>query len=261
MITAEQVTALTAQAVADAAYNPYDLNNELLPDWQFNDDGVPVYTGPELATRGVGIYGQTPAGLTLTGYLKSGTLSLITSPEMTSVVLNTPAVWTGQQGIDNLLDYLNNTILQNLAQNEIMQGAFQGLLDAGILVGNESASYQATFLQPATRYGVDAVVSWVQGTAGSELTDNIKIAARQGQYAIAFIDTFANSLNAGVDSPGFINTVDRQDMDQVLTEIIGNEKVPAVDYADIIPELPDFAIPVDSDEEGIFRFAPGKPKD
>ena len=261
MITAEQVTALTAQAAADAAYNPYDLNNELLPDWQLNDDGVPVYTGPEIATRGVGIYGQTPAGLTLTGYLKSGTLSLITSPEMTAVVLNTPAVWTGQQGIDNLLDYLNNPILQNLAQNEIMQGAFQGLLDAGILVGNESASYQATFLQPATRYGVDAVVSWVQGTASSEITDNIKIAARQGQYAIAFIDTFANSLNAGVDSPGFINTVDRQEIDQVLTEIIGNEKVPSVDYADIIPELPDFAIPVDSDEEGIFRFAPGKPKD
>jgi hypothetical protein len=130
MITAEQVTALTAQAANDAAYNPYDLNNNLLPDWQLNDDNVPVYLGPEIATRGVGLYGQTPSGLTVTGYLKSGTLSLITSPEMTYVVLNTPAVWTGQQGINSLLDYLNNPILQNLVQNEIMQGAFQGLLDA-----------------------------------------------------------------------------------------------------------------------------------
>jgi len=261
MITAEQVTALTAQAANDAAYNPFDLNNDLLPDWQLNDDNVPVYLGPEIATRGVGLYGQTPAGLTVTGYLKSGTLSLITSPEMTYVVLNTPAVWTGQQGINSLLDYLNNPILQNLVQNEIMQGAFQGLLDAGILVGNESASYQATFLQPATRYGVDAVVSWVQGTSSNELTDKIQIAARQGQYAIAFIDTFAGALNAGIDSPGFINTVDRQELDQTLAEIIGNEKIPSVDYADIVPDLPEFAIPIDTNEEGIFRFAPGKPKD
>jgi hypothetical protein len=197
----------------------------------------------------------------LKSYLKSGTLSLITSPAMTSVVLNTPSVWTGQQGINSLLDYLNNPILQNLVQNEIMQGAFQGLLDAGILVGNESASYQATFLQPATRYGVDAVVSWVQGTASDELTDKIQIAARQGQYAIAFIDTFAGALNAGIDSPGFINTVDRQELDQTLAEIIGNEKIPSVDYADIVPDLPEFPIPIDTNEEGIFRFAPGKPKD
>jgi hypothetical protein len=259
MITAEQVTALTAQAANDAAYNPYDLNYNLLPDWQLNDDNVPVYLGPEIATRGIGIYGQTPSGLTITGYLKSGTLSLITSPEMTATVLNTPAVWTGQQGINSLLDYLNNPILQNLVQNEIMQGAFQGLLDAGILVGNESARYQATFLQPATRYGVDDVVSWIQGTASSELTDKIKIAARQGQYAIDFVDTFADVLNAGIDSPGFINTVNRQELDQTLTEIIGNQKIPSVDYADVL-DLPDFAIPVDSDEEGIFRFAPGKPK-
>lgn len=260
MITAEQVTALTAQAAADAAYSPYDLENNLLPDWQLNDNNVPVYTGPEIATRGVGLYGQTPAGLTLTGYLKPGTLSLITSPEMTWIVLNTPAVWTGLQGINSLLDYLNNPILQNLAQIEIMQGAFQGLLDAGILVGNESARYQATFLQPATRYGVDAVVSWVLGTASSDLTDKVKIAARQGQYAIDFVEVYASLLNAGVDSPGFVNTVDRVELDQVLTEIIGNEKVPAVEYADIVPELPNFAIPIESDEEGIFRFAPGKPK-
>lgn len=260
MITAEQVTALTAQAASDAVYESYDLNNNLLPDWQLNDDNIPVYTGPEIATRGIGIYGQTPAGLTVTGYLKSGTLSLITGPAMTSVVLNTPSVWTGQQGINSLLDYLNNPVLQNLVQNEIMQGAFQGLLDAGILVGNESARYQATFLQPATRYGVDAVVSWVQGSASLELTDKIKIAARQGQYAIDFINTFAELLNSGSDSPGFINTVNRQELDQTVAEIIGNQKIPSVDYADIVPDLPDFAIPIDSDEEGVFRFAPGKPK-
>ena len=257
MITAEQVTALTAQAANAATYDAYDVDGNLLADWQLNDNGDPVYLGSEIATRGVGVYGQTPAGLTLTGYLKPGTLNLITSPDMTITVLNTPAVWTGLNGISSLLNYLNDPILQNLAQIDIMTGAFQGLLDAGILVGNETARYQATFLQPATRYGVDAVVSWVQGIASTELTNKILIAARQGQYAIDFVDTYSNILTSGIELPAFTNTVDRQEIDQAVTDIIGNQKIPTIEYIDTNVTI---TIPTAVNEEGIFRFAPGKPK-
>lgn len=257
MITAEQVTALTAQAASAAYISPYDLDGNLLADWQLNIDGDPVYLGAEIATRGMGIYGQTPAGLTLTGYLKPGTLNLITAPDMTITVLNTPAVWTGLNGITSLLDYLNDPILQNLAQIDIMTGAFQGLIDAGILVGNETARYQATFLQPATRYGVDAVISWVQGIASADLTNKILIAARQGQYAIDFVEAYANLLTAGIELPAFTNTVERQEIDQAVEDIIGNPKVPAIEYADAITSV---TAPATVDEEGIFRFAPGKPR-
>jgi hypothetical protein len=257
MITAEQVTALTAQAVANAYVDPYDADGNLLADWQLNDSNVPVYLGAEIATRGVGIYGQTPAGLTLTGYLKPGTLSLITAPTLTLTVLNTPAVWTGQNGIESLLDYLNDPILQNLAQIDIMTGAFQGLLDTGILTGGESAKYQATFLQPATRYGVNAVVSWVNDTASTELTNNILLVARQAQYAIDFVDTYSSVLNAGIDVSGFENTVERQDLDQAVIDIIDNPKVPSINYVDDITTT---TIPGTPDEDGVFRFAPGNPR-
>lgn len=257
MITAEQVTALTAQAAANAYVDPYDATGNLLPDWQLNDANIPIYLGAEIATRGIGIYGQTPAGLTLTGYLKPGTLSLITAPSLTLTVLNTPAVWTGQNGITSLLDYLSDPILQNLAQIDIMTGAFQGLLDAGILTGSESARYQATFLQPATRYGVTAVVSWVNNTASTDLVNNILLVARQAQYAIDFIDTYSNLLNAGIDVPGFDNTVNRQDLDQAVTDIIGNPKVPSIDYVDTTTVID---TPTTVNEDGVFRFAPGKPK-
>jgi hypothetical protein len=256
MITAEQVTALTAQAAANAYVDPYDADGNLLTDWQLSDSGTPVYLGADIATRGIGIYGQTPAGLTLTGYLKPGTLNLITSPAMTITVLNTPAVWTGQNGIESLLDYLNDPILQNLAQIDIMTGAFQGLLDAGILTGGESARFQATFLQPAARYGVDAVVSWVNDTASTDLTNNILLIARQAQYAVDFVDTYASALNAGIDLPGFENTVERQDLDQAVIDIIDNPKVPSIDYVDAITTT---TVPAIVDEDGVFRFAPGKP--
>lgn len=257
MITAEQLTALTAQAAANAYVNPYDADGNLLADWQLNDNGEPVYLGAEIASRGIGIYGQTPAGLTLTGYLKPGTISLITSPAMTITVLNTPAVWTGLNGITSLLDYLNDPILQNLAQLDIMAGAYQGLIDAGILTGNETAGYQATFLQPAARYGVNAVISWVTETASTDLVNNILIVARQAQYAIDFVDTYSNVLNTGIDIPGFESTVDRQDLDQALVDIIGNPKVPVIDYVDTVANV---TIPTTTNEDGVFRFAPGKPK-
>jgi hypothetical protein len=257
MITAEQVTALTAQAAANAYVDPYNSDGNLLADWQLNDNGDPVYLGADISTRGIGIYGQTPAGLTLTGYLKPGTLNLITSPAMTITVLNTPAVWTGQNGIESLLDYLNDPILQNLVQIDIMTGAFQGLLDAGILTGGESARYQATFLQPAARYGVDAVVSWVNDTASTDLTNNILLIARQAQYAVDFVDTYSSVLNAGIDVPGFENTVDRQDLDQAVVDIIDNPKVPSIDYVDAVTTV---TVPTTVDEDGVFRFAPGAPR-
>ena len=257
MITSEQVTALTAQAAANAYVDPYDADGNLLADWQLNNNGDPVYLGAEIATRGVGIYGQTPAGLTLTGYLKPGTISLITAPSLTLTVLNTPAVWTGQNGVESLLDYLDNPVLQNIAQIDIMTGAFQGLIDAGVLTGGESARYQATFVQPATRYGVTAVVSWVDDTAGTDLTDNILLVARQAQYAIDFVDTYSSVLNAGIDVPGFDNTVERQDLDQAVIDIIGNPKVPSIDYVDTVTAV---TVPATINEDGVFRFAPGKPK-
>jgi hypothetical protein len=257
MITSEQVTALTAQAAANAYVDPYDADNNLLADWQLNNNSDPVYLGAEIATRGVGIYGQTPAGLTLTGYLKPGTISLITEPSLTLTVLNTPAVWTGQNGVESLLDYLDDPVLQNIAQIDIMTGAFQGLIDAGVLTGGESARYQATFVQPATRYGVTAVVSWVNDTAGTDLTDNILLVARQAQYAIDFVDTYSSVLNAGIDVPGFDNTVERQDLDQAVIDIIGNPKVPSIDYVDTVTAV---TVPATINEDGVFRFAPGKPK-
>jgi hypothetical protein len=257
MISSEQVTALTAQAAKAAYVNPYDTDGNLLPDWQLSDIGFPVYLGSDISSRGIGIYGQTPAGLTLTGYVKPGTINLITAPSMTITVLNTPAVWTGKNGITSLFDYLSDPILQNLAQIDIMTGAFQGLLDVGVLTGNESAKYQATFLQPATRYGVDAVVSWINGTAGGDLVNNILVLARQGQYAIDFIDTYSDVLNAGIGISGFENTVDRQDLDQSVVDIIGNPKVPLIDYSDVSATV---TTPATINEDGEFRFAPGQPK-
>jgi hypothetical protein len=230
-LTTGQVTGLTAQAAAAAAYPATDNTGTLLPDWYINDNGVAVYAGAEVATRGIGIYGQTPANLVLVGLLKSAALNLIVKPSMTIVVLNTPAAWTGTYSINSLADYLNSPALQNQVQLALYEGAYQGLLDSRVITGNEQDRYIATFLQPAVRYGVDAVVAWITGTIDPITGAAIEIAARQGQYAIDFVNTYSTELNLAPAPVSSNNTVVRDQVDLAVTEVINNPKIPTLEYA------------------------------
>ena len=271
ILTTGQVTGLTAQAAAAATYPSQDNTGALLPDWYINDNGVAVYAGADIATRGVGIYGQTPANLVLVGLLKSAALSLITNPAMTITVLNTPAVWTGVYNINSLADYLNAPGLQNQAQLALYEGAYQGLIDLGVLTGNEADRYIATFLQPAVRYGVDNVVSWIQGTIDSDTGAAIEIAARQGQYAIDFVNTYQADLTVTPASSD--NTVVRTQIDQAVTDVINNPKIPTIEYANttaivadvaaaevaanLVASVANVVITPSNPDDGTFRFAPG----
>jgi hypothetical protein len=259
MLTRGQVTALTAQAAQAATYEYVDGAGNLLPDWYFNDAGLPVYLGAEVATRGVGLYGQTAENLVLVELLKPAALQLITQPSMTITVLNTPAAWTGLLNINSLADYLNSPDTQNLAQIALYQGVYLGLIDAGILNGSETARYLATFIQPAARYGVDSVVDWVRGAAPTDLATKIQIAARQGQYAIDFIDTYSPVLNVAPELGGFDNTVFREELDQAVADIISNPRIPPIEYANVAGIIAT-TIPAVTTEDGTLRFAPGAPR-
>jgi len=220
----------------------------------------------------VGLYGQTPDNLVLVGLLKSAALSLIVNPSMTLTVLNTTAAWTGVFNINSVADYLNSPSVQNQAQLALYEGAYQGLLDAGVLTGSESARYVATFLQPAVRYGVDDVVSWLQGSLDTTLASAVLIAARQGQYAIDFVNTYGAVLNVAPDPGENNNTVIRDEIDQAVTDIIGDPKIPDIEYANVEAIVAEaiataaatanignilISIPAATNDDGTFRFAPG----
>jgi hypothetical protein len=267
-----QVTGLTAQAAAAASYASTDATGALLPDWYINNNGVAVYAGADIATRGVGIYGQTPANLVLVGALKSTALSLITSPEKTITVLNTPSLWTGIFDINSLGDYLNAPNIQNQFQLALLEGAYQGLLDVGIIAATDQDRYIATFLQPAVRYGVNNVIAWIYGAADPELSAAISIAARQGQYAIDFVNTYAAELNIAPDPGVSNNTVIRTQIDSVVTAVIDNAKIANLVYANVEAIATQTAmaanvaaaignvlitIPPSNPDDGTFRLAPG----
>jgi hypothetical protein len=260
MITPQQVTALLAQlATSVDVYPAYDTNGNLLEGWQLNFNAVPVYIGSELGVRGVGIYGQSVDSLILTGYVKSAAANLIVDDSLVTTVLSSPAVWTGLNGINSLLDYLSSEDLQNQAQIDLMIGAYQGLVDAGIFTGNQTARFEATFLQPASRYGVDIVIAWINGEVDANTANTLTTSARQGQYAIDFMASNITAINTVPTIVGATNTTIRTAVDQAVTDIIGNDKVPVIDFGGAVANVANVSIPATTNEDGVFRFAPGKP--
>lgn len=236
-----QVTALTAQtAAALAAKHPaYNSEGQLLPGWQLDDLGDPYYSGPDIATLGVGVYGQKLDVLVSAGFIKPEALTLVKTGINAATVLNSSGVWTGQLGVNNLPDYLKSKEIQNIAQLVIVAGAFAGLIDQGVISGDEAPRYVATFLQPATEYGVDQVTQWVDGfSTDSVLTRNLEIAARQGQYAIDVIDNFGDDLDFEPESPALDNAVTRDVIDKEVAEVIGNEKIEVPQYTEPPVEPP-----------------------
>lgn len=177
----------------------------------------------------------------------------------TSTVLQSNSVWTGQYGIDSLDTYLDNPSIQNAAQQALIAGAFSGLITAGIIDGTEEPRFIATFLQPATLYGVNAVVQWVEGTASPDLVTKCQIAARQAQFAIDLSDLLARETTEPivvepppVEENPTTDYTDRAVIDQTLADIIGNDKIPTPRYATPVP----VTVP-GTEEDGTFRFAPG----
>jgi len=275
ILTTGQVTALIAQARSAASYTSTDNTGELLLDWYIASNGEAVYAGPEISNRGIGLYGQTPAGLVLVGLLKPAALSLITDPSMTFAVLNSPISWTGAYSINSLADYLDSPILQGQVQVALYDGAYQGLFDYEIIIGDEEARYIAAFLQPAVRYGVDAVVAYLRGTTDLALSSAIEVAGREGIYAMDFVETYGDELLLSPSATSSDNTVVRTQIDEAVADIIDNPKIPTLEYANITAieadvvasaaaaELIaavgniDIVIPPSNTDDGTFRFSRG----
>jgi hypothetical protein len=280
VINPQQVTALTAQAKAAASgalgnLLPSNLASLLPSNLASSPFAQLQSAGQSLYQVGVGLYNQTASTLELSGFLKPSARFIDATPERLAEALNSPAVWTGQGGINSLADYLANEELQNTVQIQTMQGAFQGLVDAGLLSGKEPIAEQAALVQAAAQYGVDAVDAWVDNRAPPDLSAALTIAARQGQYAVALVESDPLLIEPPA-LQGFENVTVRGQLDQSITAVINEARIPAVEFggvpaatAAVDEQQPNPFAPRDTDLEGTaqqlagtdsgtFRLAPGR---
>jgi uncharacterized protein YkwD len=140
-------------------------------------------------------------------------------------------VWTGKAGVGNLGSLLADPALQSITQNEIMVSALDGLRSAGVVTGSERPQDLASFVQTASKFGINNTVAWVNGAAPADVATEINSVAKSAQYAVNFVNNKATELIAGgIQLGGFTGTVERQQLDQAVTNIIGNAKVPTPNF-------------------------------
>jgi hypothetical protein len=188
--------------------------------------------------KGLGKYGFNADQLQLAGFIKPGIAKqVLQDPANTVSILSSPTSWTGKQGVTDINTVLNNVNLQTGIQQELMQTTFNQLKLNGTITGTEPSSALGPLVNAATKYGVDSVTTTIKNaTSGLTLSPDAT-----GIYnflsSSIFGSTFGstnqslsgggNPLSAGiVAAKGYINTINRVNVNQAMKAIIGNPKIP-----------------------------------
>lgn len=184
------------------------------------------------ATTGIGSYGISPQALEQNGYLKPGTVkNYLSNPNQLESVLKSPTVWTGKGGATNLTSFVSNPNIQNNVQTQVLNSSFNSLLQNGTVTSGTSAATLAPLLQISQKLGPGVADAWAKGSAPASVIGQANDLAKQGQYALNFVNTkLPVGATGEVAARGFNNTVNRSSVDQAVKQIINNNKIPSPSY-------------------------------
>ena len=190
-------------------------------------------------TKGLGQFGLDANQLQLSGLIKPGIADQIKQvPDKFKEILSSPTSWTGKLGAVNLDSVLNNSGLQTRVQQGLMNTNFDQLKQLGTIKGTEIASQLGPLLNNATKFGAATATAWLNGKAPGDLVNEMNNFATSAQFSQAFADVNApiagggNPLQAGVvAAKGFTSTVNRTNVNQATSAIIGDAKIETPDFS------------------------------
>ena len=185
-----------------------------------------------ISSKGIGSYGIQPDQLEKAGYLKPGTVAnfLKTGGDPTQV-LSSPSVWTGKDGVVNKTALLGDPTRQASITQQIMSQSAGSLQKLGVLTSGQSAAQVGALIQSAVKFGPGTISAWTKGLAPANLLPDINNLARQGQFAVSFVDTKLPSFSSGILSNlEASNTVNRTNVDQAVKNLLGSDRYPVPNY-------------------------------
>jgi hypothetical protein len=195
-------------------------------------------------TVGVGKFGFSAPELEDAGFLKPGTADFFLKDATSDLntVLSSSSVWSGNQGINGVSDFLNNEAIQDLTKTDLFTKGLNGLQNAGIVTGLENEADLAGLVSGASKFGVDAVKKWTQGSAilgqtfNGALSGNITAGqmnelVKGGQYAVNLTTQKISSEIQGFTTglTGTTGTVIRSDIDTAVQTVIASQKVTGIE--------------------------------
>jgi len=189
-------------------------------------------------TKGLGKYGLDASQLETAGVIKTGTVSryLEQGKNTLTSVLQSPAVWTGKDGISSIDNLLSSPGKQDKIQQELMSTGLSRLQEFGVPTGLlDPQALAGTALNAAK--SPTAALAWAQGQG---LPAGVKAAydtaARDGAFAVNFGDTKTSDAMTQT-FPGLPaeDTVDRATLNAASQRVTGDPKIPEVSYSSVPP--------------------------
>lgn len=181
---------------------------------------------------GVGKFGFDAPQLETAGLLKPGTASTFLnqgSNDLTSV-LKSPAVWTGAGGITSLDSFLKNPAAQNLTQQNLMSSGLASASALGVPL-NELSPKSLGGMSSIFAKDSAASTDWIKGQLPPDKQADFDAKFKEAQFAVGTAEQKLNDPVLQQAPPGEAeNTVNRQTVDAATTRVVGNDKVPSLNY-------------------------------
>jgi len=212
-----------------------DVSGVLAQSKNLVNQGVNVLSN----TTGVGSFGLNVPQLETAGILKPGTAALAAvSGASLSSVLNSPAVFTGANGIKNIDSLLSNPGLQSGVQQDLMSKGTAALGAVGIPVGSLSAQGLAGVALSAAKSvpNTEALLKGLPTPADAKATFNTLV--KDGSYAVNLAQSKIEPIfKAEIAPVPAADTVDRSTLTGATNRVLGNDKIPAPDFATATPDV------------------------
>jgi hypothetical protein len=189
---------------------------------------------------GVGKFGFDGSQLEAAGVLKPGTVSQFLSSGTNTLtsVLKSPTVFTGKAGITSLKDLLGSLPKQETIQQELMSNGLTGVQALGIPTDKLSVGALAGTALNAAK-SIPNTMDWAQGKAlASDVKTALNETARNASFAVDFAETKVDDAmkQLALGEPVF-DTVNRVTLNAAAIRVIGNPKIPPVEYNNTPPKV------------------------
>jgi hypothetical protein len=194
-------------------------------------------------TKGVGKYGLTVAQLESAGYVRPGNAALVNENNTPVSILKSPAAWTGKDGVNSLDDLLANQKLQAKIQQTTMVQGLASLAAVGIVAtGGTDAIVTASVALVAAK-GIQEAAAYFKNKPIPNDPGGVKQAAadqtvRSSAYAVNYTEEKLPPVWKAEETPvPATATVNRSTVNAASARIVGNDKVPAPVYENVIPDV------------------------
>jgi len=190
---------------------------------------------------GAGNFGLDVGQLEKAGYIKPGMAAkyVSTGQNSTTSVLNSPSVWTGKDGVNQVQNMLNNPAAQSKVQQTLMTTGLGQVKSLGLPVGQLAATVLGGVALNAAK-DVTATLAWAKGLTTNLPTDLVakfNQTAKDASFAVNLVDEKLSNETLNIKQiTGSVGTINKTTLNAAVGRVIGNDKIPSLNFSKGTPD-------------------------